>query len=49
MLVCKKGVGDSTTGYYQFIHDDDRKALNDAAGWSDNKKQYLLERPKLKQ
>lgn len=49
VLVCKKGVGDSTTGYYQFIHDDDRKALNDAAGWSDNKKQYLLERPKLKQ
>lgn len=47
-LVSKKGVGDSTTGYYEFVHDEDRKALNQAAGWSDNKKQYLLERPKFK-
>lgn len=47
-LVLKKGVGDSTTGYYEFVHDEDRKALNQAAGWSDNKKQYLLERPKFK-
>lgn len=47
-LVLKKGVGDSTTGYYEFVHDEDRKALNQAAGWSDNKKQYLLETPKFK-
>lgn len=46
-LVSKKGVGDSTT-YYEFVHDEDRKALNQAAGWSDNKKQYLLYRPKFK-
>lgn len=47
-LINKKGVGDSTTGWYEFIHDEDRKALNEAAGWSDNKKMYLLERPKFK-
>lgn len=47
-LVSKKGVGDSTTGWYEFVHDEDRKALNEAAGWSDNKKMYLLERPKFK-
>lgn len=47
-LVSRKGIGDSTTGYYEFVHDEDRKALNEAAGWSDNKKQYLLERPKFR-
>lgn len=47
-LISKKGVGDSTTGWYEFVHDEDRKALNEAAGWSDNKKMYLLERPKFK-
>ena len=47
-LVRKTGVGDSTTGWYEFLHDKDRLALNQAAGWSENKKQYLLERPKLK-
>lgn len=44
----KTGVGDSTTGWYEFLHEKDRAALNQAAGWSDNKKEYLLERPKLK-
>lgn len=44
----RKGVGDSTTGWYEFIHDEDRQAINQAAGWSDNKKKYLLERPKFK-
>lgn len=47
-LISKKGEGDSTTGWYEFVHDEDRKALNEAAGWSDNKKMYLLERPKFK-
>lgn len=47
-LTRKTGIGDSTTGWYEFVHDMDRQALNQAAGWSDNKKEYLLERPKLK-
>lgn len=47
-LVRKTGVGDSTTGWYEFLHDKDRAALNQATGWSDNKREYLLERPKLK-
>lgn len=47
-LVNKTGVGDSTTGWYEFLFDEDRKALNEAAGWSDRKNRYLLERPKLK-
>ena len=45
-LTRKTGVGDSTTGWYEFLHEKDRAALNQAAGWSDNKKEYLLERPK---
>lgn len=44
----KTGPFDSTTGWYSFVYDEDRKALNSAAGWSDNKKEYLLERPKFK-
>lgn len=47
-LIRSKGIGDSTTGWYEFLHDEDRIALNQAAGWSDNKREYLLERPKLK-
>jgi hypothetical protein len=47
-LAEKAGTGDSTTGWYEFIRDEDRKAINDAAGWSDNKRQYFLENPKLK-
>ena len=34
--------------YCEFVHDDDRKALNMAAGWSDNKKLYLLDGIKFK-
>lgn len=34
--------------YCEFVHDDDRKALNMAAGWSDNKKVYLLDGVKFK-
>jgi hypothetical protein len=40
-------IGNSTTGYYRFIFDDDRKAVNKAAGWSDFKTEYLLEKPEL--
>ena len=47
-LVERKGTGDSTTGWYEFVHDADRQALNQAAGWSDNKNRYFLERPKFK-
>lgn len=32
----------------EFVHDDDRKALNMAAGWSDNKKRYLFDCVKFK-
>lgn len=32
----------------EFVHDEDRKAINYAAGWSDNKKQYLLDCVKFK-
>lgn len=44
----KTGVGNSTTGWYEFLHEKDRLALNQAAGWSDRKKEYLLEKPKIK-
>ena len=29
--------------YCEFVHDNDRVALNIAAGWSDNKKKYLFD------
>lgn len=46
---CVDSKGEKTTsGWYEFVFDDDRKALNAAAGWSDNKKKYLLERPQLR-
>lgn len=38
----------SSTGYYEFCYDSDRKALNSAAGWSDKKTKYLFTRPKFK-
>lgn len=34
--------------YCEFVHDEDRRNLNMAAGWSDNKKQYLFDGIKLK-
>lgn len=37
----------STSGYYRFVHDEDRITLNRAAGWSDKKIEYLFERPKI--
>ena len=44
-LVQKSSVGGWVC---EFVHDDDRKAINHAAGWSDNKKQYLLDCVKFK-
>lgn len=44
-LVLKSSVGGWVC---EFVHDDDRKAINHAAGWSDNKKQYLLDCVKFK-
>lgn len=43
----KANVG-GNSWYCEFVHDDDRKALNMAAGWSDNKKLYLLDGIKFK-
>lgn len=31
-----------------FVYDDDRKALNNAANWSDNKKEYIFDGIKFK-
>lgn len=42
-----RGAG-TTTGWYEFVFDDDRLALNAAAEWSDAKQRYFLERPKFK-
>lgn len=47
-LVSDPKPGGNTTGWYEFIFDEDRKALNAAAGWSDLKKRYYLEKPKFK-
>lgn len=46
-LIEPKG-NNTTSGWYEFVFDDDRRALNAAAGWSDSKKMYLFERPKFK-
>ena len=43
----KANVG-GNSWYCEFVHDDDRKTLNMAAGWSDNKKLYLLDGIKFK-
>ena len=43
----KANVG-GNSWYCEFVHDDDRKALNMAAGWSDMKKVYLLDGIKFK-
>lgn len=43
----KANIG-SNSWYCEFVHEDDRKALNLAAGWSDNKKLYLLDGIKFK-
>lgn len=42
-----RGNPDSSTGWYKFIFDDDRKALNKEAGWSDFKTEYLFEKPTI--
>lgn len=44
-LVQKSSVGGWVC---EFVYDDDRKAINHAAGWSDMKKEYLLDGVKFK-
>lgn len=43
----KSNIG-SNSWYCEFVHDDDRMALNKAAGWSENKKLYLFDGVKFK-
>lgn len=38
----------SNSWHCEFVYDDDRKALNAAAGWSDRKRQYLFDGVKFK-
>lgn len=33
----------------EFVHDEDRRALNKAADWSDSKKEYLFDNVKFKE
>ncbi len=33
--------------FFEFVFDRDRKALNSFAGWSDNKREYLIEGAKF--
>ena len=43
------GRSNNTGGWIcEYIHDEDRRAINSAAGWSNNKTQYLLEGVKFK-
>jgi hypothetical protein len=44
-LIKQSNVGGWIVG---FVYDDDRKAINHAAGWSDMKKEYLLDSVKFK-
>jgi len=48
LVKCVEKKEDSSSGWYEFIFDDDRKALNRAGNWSNNKDRYFLERPKFK-
>ena len=43
----KSNIG-SNSWYCEFVHDDDRMALNKAAGWSENKKLYLFDGVKFR-
>lgn len=43
----KENIG-GNSWYCEFVHDDDRRALNMAAGWSDNKREYLFDGVKFK-
>lgn len=38
----------SNSYYCEFVYDDDRIALNTAAGWSNNKREYLFDGVKFK-
>lgn len=41
-LKSKSSIG-SSSWYCEFVFDEDRKKLNAAAGWSDNKNEYLFD------
>lgn len=42
-------IRESASGnWVEFVNDSDRQALNNAAGWSNNKRQYLLNAVKFK-
>ena len=44
-LIAKSKIG---YWYCEFIFDEDRRALNEAAGWSNNKNVYLLDNVQFK-
>lgn len=44
----KQSTFDSNSWYVEFVFDEDRKALNYEADWTDNKKEYLLDGVKFK-
>ena len=46
-IVEKSSIGNHSF-YCEFVHDEDRKALNKAACWSDNKNRYLLDGVKFR-
>lgn len=46
-ILRKSDIGGSSF-YVEFVYDDDRKALNNEAGWSDGKTEYLLDGVKFK-
>ena len=49
LVVLVESSGSGSSGWYRFVYDEDRKALNKAAGWSDSKEKYLLFNPKFKE
>lgn len=46
--VKEKATIGSNSYYCEFVHEEDRKSLNMAAGWSDRKKLYLFDGIKFK-
>ena len=38
----------NTSGWYEFVYDEDRQAVNKKLGYSDKKRLYLLYKPVLK-
>ena len=40
-------IGYGNNAWYEFVNEDDRIAINNAAGWSNNKRIYLLDNVKF--